>query len=87
MQNRYGIQASKNLGQNFLVDGNIVEKIIEGAEIGPGDLVLEIGPGMGVLTAAAAERAARVIAVELDKRLIPVLEETLEGFDNVKLIV
>ncbi|MBE6032772.1 MAG: 16S rRNA (adenine(1518)-N(6)/adenine(1519)-N(6))-dimethyltransferase RsmA [Firmicutes bacterium] len=86
MQNRHGVQASKSLGQNFLVDGNIVDKIVEGAEIREGDLVLEIGPGMGVITAAAAEQAARVVAVEIDKRLIPVLEETLAEFDNVKVI-
>ncbi len=86
MQNRFGVQASKSLGQNFLVDGNIVDKIIEGAEIGPDDLVLEIGPGMGVLTAAAAQEAAKVLAVEIDKRLIPVLQETLGPYENVTVI-
>ncbi|MDD3350747.1 MAG: 16S rRNA (adenine(1518)-N(6)/adenine(1519)-N(6))-dimethyltransferase RsmA [Eubacteriales bacterium] len=83
--NKYDFHMSKSLGQNFLVDGNIVNKIIEGSEIGEEDLVLEIGPGMGVLTAAAAEKAAKVIAVELDHRLIPVLEDTLKDYDNITI--
>ncbi len=82
---KYDFHTSKSLGQNFLVDGNIVNKIIDGSEIGEEDLVIEIGPGMGVLTAAAAEKAAKVIAVEIDRRLIPVLEETLKDYDNIEV--
>ena len=82
---RHGFQTSKSLGQNFLVDGNIVDKIINGSDIGKTDLVIEIGPGMGVLTAAAAEKAAKVIAVEIDRKLIPILQDTLREFDNVEI--
>lgn len=83
---KHGFQHSKSLGQNFLTDIHIIEDIIEGSEIGENDLVIEIGPGMGVLTAAAAEYAARVVAVEIDKHLLPVLEETLAGYDNIDII-
>ncbi len=83
---KHNFKNSKSLGQNFLSDKNIIDSIIEGSEIGEEDLVIEIGPGMGVLTAAAAECAARVVAVEIDRRLIPILEETLVDFDNVEII-
>ncbi|MDR2770997.1 MAG: 16S rRNA (adenine(1518)-N(6)/adenine(1519)-N(6))-dimethyltransferase RsmA [Clostridiales Family XIII bacterium] len=83
---RYGIRAAKRLGQNFLADKNIVDRIIEGAGIGADDCVIEVGPGMGVLTAAAAEKARCVVAVELDGRLMPLLAETLAGRDNVRLV-
>ncbi len=86
IRRRYGFSLSKSLGQNFLTDGNIIRDIIEGADIGENDLVVEIGPGLGVLTAAAAEKAASVVALEIDSRLIPILEETLGGFDNVEVI-
>ncbi len=86
IRERHRFQPSKSLGQNFLTDRNIVEKIIEAAEVGPEDLVIEIGPGMGVLTAEAARLAAKVTAVEIDGKLIPVLQETLAGFDNVEVL-
>lgn len=86
IKDKYGFRLSKSLGQNFLIDGNIVENIVKGAEIGPEDLVIEIGPGIGVLTAAAAERAAYVVAVEIDRNLIPILSETLAEYSNVKII-
>jgi len=77
---------SKRLGQNFLTDRNIAEKIVRGSRIEKGDLVIEIGPGMGALTLAAAEIAGMVIGVEIDKSLIPILEETLSECGNVKII-
>ena len=83
---RYGIRADKRLGQNFLADKNIVDRIIEGAGIEKDDCVLEVGPGMGVLTAAAAEKARRVVAVELDRRFMPVLAEALADYDNVRVL-
>ena len=83
---RYGFKFSKSLGQNFLTDKNIIDKIIEGAGIGQGDTVIEIGPGIGVITGEAAKKAKKVIAIEIDKSLIPILDETLGGFDNVTVI-
>ena len=76
----------KSLGQNFIIDEGVIEAIAEGAAIGQSDLVIEIGPGMGVLTAAAAARAGRIVAVEIDQRLLPILEQTLAGFDNVRVV-
>ena len=86
IRERYGFQLSKSLGQNFITDRNVIGKIIEGAGIGEDDLVIEIGPGIGVLTAEAAQAAAKVIAIEIDSNLIPILEETLAGFDNIEII-
>ena len=86
IRDRHNFKLSKSLGQNFITDRNVLEQIIEGADIGPEDLVIEIGPGIGVLTAEAAERAARVVAVEIDEKLIPILKETLGGFDNVRIL-
>lgn len=86
IQEKYGFNFSRNLGQNFLIDKNIIDKIIAGTEIGPQDTVLEIGPGMGVITAEAAAQAKNVIAVEVDKSLLPILAETLAGCDNVRII-
>ena len=83
---RHGFNFSKSLGQNFLVDQNILNKIIEGARINKDDLVLEVGPGAGTLTRSLASQAQKVVAVEIDKRLIPILDETLKDFDNVDLI-
>lgn len=86
IKERHQFRLSKSLGQNFLTDSHIVDKIIDSAGPGSGDLVLEIGPGIGVLTAEAARRAGRVVAVEIDRNLIPILEETLSEFDNVEVI-
>ena len=82
----YGFKFSKSLGQNFLTDKNIIDRIVEGAEIGSEDLVIEIGPGIGVITYEAAQIAKKVVAVEIDKSLLPILEETLGEFDNVRVI-
>lgn len=86
IKNRHGFKLSKSLGQNFLTDKNIIDKIIEKSGIGKNDLVIEIGPGIGVLTAAAACEAGKVIAVEIDRNLIPILRETLSAYDNIEII-
>lgn len=86
IKERYNFQLSKSLGQNFITDRSIIERIIEGSGADKDDLVIEIGPGIGVLTAEAAETAARVIAVEIDRKLIPILSETLAEYDNVSII-
>ena len=83
---KHGFRRADSLGQNFLVDRNIIEKIIDAAELTEGTLVIEIGPGMGALTQIAAERAGKVIAVEIDRHLIPVLGEGVGHLDNVEII-
>ncbi len=83
---KYGFKFSKSLGQNFLIDGNIVRKIVSEANISKDDYVLEIGPGMGTLTEELAINAKKVVAVELDKKLLPILDETLEPYDNVEIV-
>ena len=79
MIKKNGLTAKKKLGQHFLVDSFVLEKIVAGAEITSGDLVVEIGPGLGAMTQALAKRAGQVIAVELDKTLVPLLEEIFGG--------
>lgn len=86
IKDRYGFKLSKSLGQNFLTDKNIIDKIIERSFIEKDDLVIEIGPGIGVLTAEAAQSAGKVIAVEIDKNLMPILQDTLAEYDNVEVI-
>ena len=83
---RHGFKFSKSLGQNFLIDGNIVRKIVSESNITKDDYVLEIGPGMGTLTEELALNAKKVIAVELDRSLLPILDETLGKYDNVEII-
>ena len=78
---RYGLRPTKSLGQNFLIDGNVLRSIAEVGGAAPGVTVLEVGPGLGVLTRELAERGARVVTLEKDERLRPVLEETLAGLD------
>lgn len=82
----FGIHMSKKLGQNFLIDGNVVDGIVSAAKVLEGEPILEIGPGIGTLTQGLAEAGAEVTAVELDRRLIEVLGKTLEGYGNVKVI-
>lgn len=82
----FNLRADKRLGQNFLVDEEIVNKIAAAAELSEADTVLEVGPGIGTLTQALAMTGAKVVAVELDRRLLPVLEKTLDGYDNVEII-
>ena len=86
IRDRHNFQLSKSLGQNFITDRHVLESIISGAGIGNEDLVIEIGPGIGVLTAEAAREAAAVTAIEIDRKLIPILEETLAEYDNIEII-
>ena len=83
---KYDFKFRKSFGQNFLIDSNVVKKITDAADIKDDDVVLEIGPGIGTLTQHLAYAAGKVIAVEIDNRLIPVLEETLAPYDNIELI-
>ena len=83
---KYRFSFQKKFGQNFLIDSNILEKIVDSAELTEQDCVLEIGPGIGTMTQYLAEQAREVIAVEIDKNLIPILEETLGDYDNVTVI-
>lgn len=83
---RYGITAKKSLGQNFLVDLNILGNIVNAAELDESKGALEIGPGLGALTQQLAKRAGRVVAVELDQRMLPVLEETLSAYGNASVV-
>ena len=84
--NRHGFNFSKTLGQNFLIDTNVLNKIVSASELNENSCVLEIGPGAGTLTRRLAETGARCTAVEIDKALLPILGETLAGFDNFNLI-
>ena len=83
---KYNFNFQKRFGQNFLIDSHILEKIIDSAEITKDDCVLEIGPGIGTMTQYLAESAGEVIAVEIDKSLIPILADTLSAYDNVTVI-
>jgi len=83
---RYNFKVKKGFGQNFLIDDNIIKKIVEAAEVKETDTVVEIGPGLGSLTRRLSERAGKVIALEIDRALFPILEETLSEYDNVALI-
>lgn len=83
---RFKLRADKKLGQNFLIDEDVVRRIVEAAELSADDTVLEVGPGIGTLTQGLAESGAEVVAVELDKRLLPVLATTLDGYDNVRVV-
>ena len=84
--NKYRFAFQKKFGQNFLIDSNILENIVEAAEITGDDFVLEIGPGIGTMTQYLCEAARQVVAVEIDKMLIPILEDTLSDYDNVEVI-
>ncbi len=83
---RHDFHFRKKFGQNFLIDPHVLDKIIEAAGIGKEDFVLEIGPGIGTLTQYLCERAGKVLAVEIDPKLIPILQETLSGYDNIEII-
>ncbi|WP_330582319.1 16S rRNA (adenine(1518)-N(6)/adenine(1519)-N(6))-dimethyltransferase RsmA [Faecalicatena orotica] len=83
---KYNFMFQKKFGQNFLIDTHVLDKIIRSAEITSDDMVLEIGPGIGTMTQYLAQAAGKVIAVEIDKALIPILEDTLEGFENVTVL-
>lgn len=83
---KYNFNFQKKFGQNFLIDTHILEKIIDSAGITKDDCILEIGPGIGTMTQYLAESAREVVAVEIDKALIPILEDTLSAYDNVTVI-
>ena len=83
---KYGFAFQKRFGQNFLIDGNVVEKIVREAGVTKDDFVLEIGPGIGTMTQILCENAREVAAVEIDKNLIPILQDTLSGYENVTVI-
>ena len=83
---RHGFHLKKRYGQNFLIDSHVTEKIINAAGVGGDDFIIEIGPGIGTLTQYLAYYAAEVFAVEIDRSLIPVLEDTLSDYDNVTIL-
>ncbi|MEW6034011.1 MAG: 16S rRNA (adenine(1518)-N(6)/adenine(1519)-N(6))-dimethyltransferase RsmA [Chloroflexota bacterium] len=83
---RLGISAKKGLGQHFLADESVLDTIVAAAELGPGDTVVEVGPGLGTLTQALAKHAGHVIAIELDQQLVSLLRRTMARFCNVRLI-
>ena len=83
---KYNFNFQKKFGQNFLIDTRVLEKIMDSAEITKEDCVLEIGPGIGTMTQYLAERAGRVVVVEIDKNLIPILQDTLAEYDSITII-
>lgn len=83
---RFDIKMSKKLGQNFLIKRGIIDEIVHAAELTPGEPVLEVGPGIGTLTQGLAQSGADVTAIELDRRLLEVLDTTLASYDNVRIV-
>lgn len=83
---KYNLKAAKKFGQNFLADESVLQRIIDSAALSGADCVLEIGPGLGTLTQGLCARAGKVLAVEIDRRLIPVLKVVLFGYDNVQVV-
>lgn len=83
---KYNITANKNLGQNFLVDDESIEKIVEASDLTPDDLVIEIGPGLGTLTQKLLDKAKKVVVIELDKKMIRVLQERFVLYKNLEII-
>ena len=83
---KHGFRFQKKFGQNFLIDTHVLDKIVAAAGVTKDDMVLEIGPGIGTMTQYLAESAREVVAVEIDKNLIPILEETLSAYDNVTIL-
>ena len=86
IQKVFGFRNAKGLGQNFLLDHSVIRGMVDAAEVGPRDLVIEIGPGIGVLTHEIAKYAEKVVAIELDKALLPVLDYTLGEYNNIEII-
>ena len=83
---KYGFQFTKSLGQNFLVDTNILQKIVDSADIQEEDIVIEVGTGIGTLTRELAKRAKKVYAIEIDKKLIPIVKETTSNYNNIDFV-
>lgn len=84
--NKHNFKFSKSLGQNFLIDDNVIDRILEGARLSETDRIIEVGPGIGTLTREMGKVAENVIAIEIDKTLIPILKETLADLDNVEVV-
>ena len=84
--NKHNFKFSKSLGQNFLIDDNVIDKILEGSRLSETDKIIEVGPGIGTLTREMGKTAQKVVAIEIDKTLIPILEETLADLDNVEVV-
>jgi len=82
----YGLFPKKRLGQHFLVDRNILNKVIRTAQVGKGDIVLEVGPGLGEMTLALARQAKKVIAIEIDSKLVTILKEKVKDYGNVEVV-
>jgi len=83
---QFGFKPKKRLGQHFLLDEAVLERILSAAQLSPGDIVIEVGPGLGILTEGLAKRGARVIAVELDAKLVALLKKRLATFSDVRII-
>ena len=86
LMKKYKIKANKSLGQNFLIDDNVIEDIVNGANIQNNDLVIEIGPGLGSMTALLVQKAKKVICIELDKKMIQILNDRFIAYNNIELI-
>ena len=86
IMNKYGIQANKKFGQNFLINENVVNEIVEKADISNADLIIEIGPGLGTLTSKLLEKAGKVIAIEIDTKVIDILTDRFKLYNNFELI-
>ena len=83
---KHNFKFSKSLGQNFLIDDNVIDKILNGARLSEGNNIIEVGPGIGTLTREMGKIADKVVAIEIDKSLIPILKETLGEFDNIEVV-
>lgn len=83
---KHGFKFSKSLGQNFLIDDNVIDRILDGARLSKGDKIIEVGPGIGTLTCEMGRVADKVVAIEIDKTLIPILKDTLDEFENIEVI-
>ncbi|MFQ9309514.1 MAG: 16S rRNA (adenine(1518)-N(6)/adenine(1519)-N(6))-dimethyltransferase RsmA [Paraclostridium sordellii] len=83
---KHGFKFSKSLGQNFLIDDNVIDRILDGARLSKGDKIIEVGPGIGTLTSEMGRVADKVVAIEIDKTLIPILKDTLDEFENIEVI-
>ena len=86
LMKKYQISANKNLGQNFLIDENVIQNIVDSAQISQNDFVIEIGPGLGTLTSQLVEKAGKVIAIELDKKMVKILQERFSLYRNFQLL-
>lgn len=83
---KHNFKFSKSLGQNFLIDDNVIDKILDGARLSEGDKIIEVGPGIGTLTREMGKVADKVVAIEIDKTLIPILKDTLDEFENIEVV-